>query len=381
MEPMRRIELSRQRLDAFFNRLAAAPTRALLLDYDGTLAPFRARRDLAVPHPGLPEVLSALQAAGHTRIVVVSSRYSEDLLPLLAMEHPPEIWGSHGWERRFPDGRTEIGHMDPAALQGLAEADDWVETAGLSPLSEQKPGCLALHLRGLPKNEAPSLRSEVLDAWRELAWRRPGTGREVSGGRVRPWRRTRRRAHRWISSGQLARRVFPGSGRREDGDLHDHQRHACDDQRYRRADAAFLAAFVNVSAVVAKLLEWDRIHIICAGTDRRVGEDDVLLAGMLVERLQRQAGSTYELNAQAATAREFWLHSFALPQSIGAETLEPERLVGAIAEDPGGEEPDCPRAGRRYRGPRLRSTGSHWCRSSIPRRFGSEMRAGEGPHG
>lgn len=182
MEPMRRIELSRQRLDAFFNRLAAAPTRALLLDYDGTLAPFRARRDLAVPHPGLPEVLSALQAAGHTRIVVVSSRYSEDLLPLLAMEHPPEIWGSHGWERRFPDGRTEIGHMDPAALQGLAEADDWVETAGLSPLSEQKPGCLALHLRGLPKNEAPSLRSEVLDAWRELAWRTGLDLAEFDGG-------------------------------------------------------------------------------------------------------------------------------------------------------------------------------------------------------
>ena len=31
-------------LDAFFAQLAGAPQRALLLDYDGTLAPFRAER-------------------------------------------------------------------------------------------------------------------------------------------------------------------------------------------------------------------------------------------------------------------------------------------------------------------------------------------------
>jgi hypothetical protein len=60
-----------------------------------------------------------------------------------------------------------------------------------------------------------------------------------------------------------------------------------------------------------------------------------LLAGMLVDRLQRQAGSSYELNAQAATAREFWLHSFALPQAIGAEPLEPERLVEQLRKTQG----------------------------------------------
>ena len=105
--------------------------------------------------------------------------------------------------------------------------------------------------------------------------------------------------------------------------------------RVRRADEVYLAAFVNVSAVAARLMHCDRIHIVCAGTDGRVGEDDVLLAGLLVDRLQRRGGIPYELNAQATTAREFWLHAFALPQAIGAEPLEPERLAEALRKSQG----------------------------------------------
>jgi 2-phosphosulfolactate phosphatase len=93
------------------------------------------------------------------------------------------------------------------------------------------------------------------------------------------------------------------------------------------AHEVLIAAFVNVSAVVQALLERDRIHILCAGTDGQISEDDVLLAGMLVERLQRQGGLSYEQNAQAMTAREYWLHSFALPKGLGAEPLESELLA------------------------------------------------------
>jgi 2-phosphosulfolactate phosphatase len=88
-----------------------------------------------------------------------------------------------------------------------------------------------------------------------------------------------------------------------------------------------IAAFVNVSAVVQTLLDCDRIHILCAGTDGQISEDDVLLAGMLVERLQRQGGIPYEQNAQAITAREFWLHSFALPQGLGVEPINSDLLA------------------------------------------------------
>lgn len=95
--------------------------------------------------------------------------------------------------------------------------------------------------------------------------------------------------------------------------------------RAQPAAHVFLAAFVNLSAVVQELLKHERIHILCAGTDGQISEDDVLLAGALVERLQR-LGITYEQNTQAITAREYWLHSFALPKGLGAEPLESEVL-------------------------------------------------------
>jgi 2-phosphosulfolactate phosphatase len=75
------------------------------------------------------------------------------------------------------------------------------------------------------------------------------------------------------------------------------------------------------------LLGRDRIHILCAGTDGQISEDDVLLAGLLVERLQRQGGIAYQQNAQAITSREFWLQSFALPKGLGAEPLETDLLA------------------------------------------------------
>lgn len=95
----------------------------------------------------------------------------------------------------------------------------------------------------------------------------------------------------------------------------------------RQAEEVVVAAFVNASAVVRRLLDREHVHILCAGTRGKLSEDDILLAGLLVERLQRQGGMVYQQNAQAITARELWLNSFVLPQALGAEPLVPERLA------------------------------------------------------
>jgi 2-phosphosulfolactate phosphatase len=105
----------------------------------------------------------------------------------------------------------------------------------------------------------------------------------------------------------------------------------------KNAKQIYIGAFVNVSAVVQKLLGEDKIHLLCAGTEGQFGEDDILFAGMLTERLSRQGGMPYELNAQAITAREMWLHQFALPQALGAEPLEPERLAKPLQQSLGGK--------------------------------------------
>jgi 2-phosphosulfolactate phosphatase len=104
----------------------------------------------------------------------------------------------------------------------------------------------------------------------------------------------------------------------------------------RTASRIFLGAFVNVSALAEQLQGQKAIHILCSGTDGRESDDDTLLAGMLVDRLQRRDGLGYLLNAQAMTAQEMWLHRFALPLALGAERLEAERLAEALHDTPGG---------------------------------------------
>lgn len=105
----------------------------------------------------------------------------------------------------------------------------------------------------------------------------------------------------------------------------------------RQAEEILVASFVTASAIVARLVEREKIDIICAGTDGRISEDDVLMAGLLVDRIQRQRGMVYQQNAQAITAREYWLNAFALPHSLGAELLEPDRLAEALRKTQGAQ--------------------------------------------
>jgi 2-phosphosulfolactate phosphatase len=102
------------------------------------------------------------------------------------------------------------------------------------------------------------------------------------------------------------------------------------------ASQIFLGAFVNVSALCEQLQGRQAIHVLCSGTDGESSDDDILLAGMLVDRLQRRDGLGYLLNAQAIVAQETWLHAFPLPLALGAETLEPERLAKVLDKTLGG---------------------------------------------
>lgn len=146
----------------FFVHLAAAPRRVLLLDYDGTLAPFTIRRDEALPYPGVREILDAIMDSGHTRLVIVSGRWTRDLIPLLGLKRLPEVWGSHGWEQLKPGGEYTIARMNEAALQHLADADTWTaEIEAEGGRCEIKPGGLAIHWRGLDRDRIADIRDLV----------------------------------------------------------------------------------------------------------------------------------------------------------------------------------------------------------------------------
>jgi 2-phosphosulfolactate phosphatase len=105
----------------------------------------------------------------------------------------------------------------------------------------------------------------------------------------------------------------------------------------RQADEILIASLTNASAVARMLFDRQHVHILCAGTDGNISHDDVLLAGLLVERLQRQGGMVYRQNGQAVTARETWLHAFALPQALGVEPLAPELIAEQLRKGLGGQ--------------------------------------------
>jgi len=156
--------------------------KTLLLDYDGTLAPFHIDPKEAYPYPGIREMLNNILRMQDIHLVIVTGRWKRDLRPLLSLEKQPEIWGCHGLERLKIDGTYEIATMDEKSLNGLVVADEWTEAVGLSSRSEKKPGCLAIHWRGLGENNTSALRKQVEPEWSLIAKSWGLNLREFDGG-------------------------------------------------------------------------------------------------------------------------------------------------------------------------------------------------------
>lgn len=156
-------------LEAFFDRLQASPHPALLLDYDGTLAPFRTERNDAYPYPEVVPLLDAIRQKSKTRIVIISGRPCADLKRLLRPLDSLELWGAHGLEHLLPDGTYEQVHMTSSSRELLSRAEKWVAQSDLTELAEFKPGGIAMHWRGLSEPEAERIDAQVREGWTDLA--------------------------------------------------------------------------------------------------------------------------------------------------------------------------------------------------------------------
>jgi len=152
-------------LQRFLESVSTASHPVLLLDYDGTLAPFCEKRDRATPYPGLRELLSAVINQNRTRVVIISGRSIDDLLPLLAMNPPPELWGSHGLERLLPDGTRTSQELPENTKSGLHEIIRWAAREKLDRVVELKPSGAAFHWRGLSDTDAQSLKLRIEERW------------------------------------------------------------------------------------------------------------------------------------------------------------------------------------------------------------------------
>jgi trehalose-phosphatase len=156
-------------LDAFLKQLKTAPSSALLLDYDGTLAPFHVDRNRAFPYPGAISILERIAQSGRTKVIIISGRPIVELRALLAPMNNLDMWGTHGLERQFSNGSYSCVSINEEDVVALARAQEWIVAAGLLSRAEIKLGGIAIHWRGLSPAEAKSVQSLTLDGWTKIA--------------------------------------------------------------------------------------------------------------------------------------------------------------------------------------------------------------------
>lgn len=155
-----------QKLTDFLAGIARARVRALLLDYDGTLAPFSIDPERATPYPEFPPLLERIQTATDTRMVIVSGRPALSARRLLGLPGI-EIWGCHGFERLSADGTLKTAEAPAESLQAVADAANLLLNDGLGLFAERKPTSIAIHWRGR-ESLSGHLSKRVQHAWSQV---------------------------------------------------------------------------------------------------------------------------------------------------------------------------------------------------------------------
>jgi trehalose-phosphatase len=145
----------------FFRLVAAATRRVLLIDYDGTIAPFHADRSRAVPYSGVPVLLDRIMQTCGTRLVVLTGGSAARVPHLLGLEPHPETWGAYGLERLYSDDRYEGVEITDKDFDALAKAESFLTDQQLGKYLEISPGGVAVHWRGLEPNLGLEIRTRA----------------------------------------------------------------------------------------------------------------------------------------------------------------------------------------------------------------------------
>ncbi len=165
----------------FRHRLRKSKSRFLALDYDGTLAPFRAERMEAYPLAGIPELLESLAESGSTPLAVISGRPITELMALLPVGRITLV-GSHGFEQMKPGGETVVIRPGAHQLAGLRMAREKAILLGFGRELETKVASVAFHTRKMAPREAVRAEDLVCGQWARLAPSQELECRRFDGG-------------------------------------------------------------------------------------------------------------------------------------------------------------------------------------------------------
>ena len=158
-----------EKLEKFFSAFAAPASALLLLDYDGTLSGVRIDRFKARPWAGVRELLGRIQRQGHTRMAVITGRPAKEIAPLLGLHPPLEVWGLHGAERLYPDGRRELEQAPPASQKMLEDLRRRLKVDSLGGLFEDKANGVVMHWRGHSPRRAAQIERRTRELFEPVA--------------------------------------------------------------------------------------------------------------------------------------------------------------------------------------------------------------------
>jgi trehalose-phosphatase len=154
---------------ALWERLRSAPRSLLMLDYDGTLAPFQADRFAAVAYPGVEERLTTLSELAGVRLVLITGRSARELRRLLPPSTKAEIWGSHGREQLKCNGSYKLFALDSTQQATLQSVAREMASLGFAETLEVKPSSLAVHWRSFEPATQEQIRSSIQSVFDQLA--------------------------------------------------------------------------------------------------------------------------------------------------------------------------------------------------------------------
>ncbi|NQV41784.1 MAG: trehalose-phosphatase [Candidatus Marinimicrobia bacterium] len=155
--------------EGFYGALKGDGPKLLLLDYDGTLAPFRTEPKLAVPYPEVLPLLNEIIQSPQLRVVIISGRAIEELKPLIVLNHPIEMWGSHGRERLLPNGSYIRMEVSKKQEDGMSMAIQAVFDIEAMVRSESKPSAVAFHWRKLSATSVPGVAGKIRSTLDKIA--------------------------------------------------------------------------------------------------------------------------------------------------------------------------------------------------------------------
>jgi trehalose-phosphatase len=102
-------------------------------------------------------------------MVAITGRPAAEIAPLLGLETPLEVWGLHGAERLYPDGRRELEDAPASTRARLDDLRERLRRDSLGGLFEDKANGAVMHWRGASPAKARVIEERTRALFEPLA--------------------------------------------------------------------------------------------------------------------------------------------------------------------------------------------------------------------